>query len=195
MFAESLVEKIVDFGNQLLFEDRSTYVCILVLSKRPKHTFSYRYVENYSQWLDSSSDEGRTLPSLLQQYSEKAWILPANDLEAGLLEKLVINSQPLGDVVDVFNGLQTSAEDVFPITQWRSISPQLIEFTKSGHTWQIEKNITRPYLMNSRELVRSYLPVGEDALIIYPYKVASTGEVIYSTKRYARKLSSRLELP
>jgi type I restriction-modification system DNA methylase subunit len=180
ILSDEVVESITDFGNELLFEDRSTYVCLLVLSKRDKEQFTYRYIDDYTKWIDTSADNGQTLPSeMLKLYSDKAWILPADDLEAGLLKKLILNSKPLSKIIEVFNGLQTSAEDVFPIPHWSDVGNDIIEFEQSGRQWRIEKAITKPYLMDSRNLVKSYLEIGQDALIIYPYIISEDNEPVF----------------
>jgi len=183
-----LVSEVVDFGNELLFSGKSIYVCLLALSKSKHKSFSYRHVDDYKTWTMSPSDKGVTLPiTMVRNFGSDSWILPANDLEAAVLTKLYSNSHLLGDIATVFNGIQTSAEDVFPILKWATPKPGVISFNKDGTVWQVEESITKPYLTDSG-LVQSYLPVEYDALIIFPYEFNGSGEpVLISPVQMAKK--------
>ncbi|MDF2648664.1 MAG: adenine methyltransferase [Paenibacillus sp.] len=123
-------------------------------------------------------DKGMQLPStMLQSYGSSSWVLPVNDIESKILSTLVNNSVRLGDIADVINGIQTSAEDVFPITNWKEQAGQVI-FERGGSHGAVEKNLTRPYLMDSTAKVWSYLPIEADALIIFPYEYGAKGEAV-----------------
>jgi len=176
--SNGLVAELVDFGNELLFEGKSNYVCLLVLSNLKKESFWYRHVNNYTAWLASPADKGVSLSmSLLRQFGGSSWILPANDTEAKVLSTLYLNSVRLGDITDVANGIQTSAEDVFPISSWTEHGNRL-RFSNEGTTWEVEKEITKLYLMDSESRVKSYLPVEADARLIFPYEYGASEEAI-----------------
>ena len=171
-----VVSDIVDFGNELVFQGKSTYVCILVLSKSGMDKFTYRH-NKYSEFLLNPSEKGFTLSSnLLSTFGSKAWILPSSTEEAVVLEKLTANSIPLSDIADVSNGIQTSANDVFLITQFQD-KGEYIEFLKNGAHWKIEKKITKPYIDNSERVV-SYQPLTADARVLFPYERSSNGFLI-----------------
>ncbi|MDR0269856.1 Eco57I restriction-modification methylase domain-containing protein [Paenibacillus sp.] len=175
-----LVTEIVDFGNEMLFEDKSTYVCLLIVSSsdRPKDIFWYRNVHRYSDWLTDPSNKGMQLPyNLLTNARESSWVLPADDIEARILSTLITNSVKLKDVADILNGIQTSAEDVFPINQWVEANGY-ITFQRQGMNWTIEKAITKPYLMDSTKNVKSYKHVQADALILFPYEYGANNQEI-----------------
>lgn len=175
---QSLIHDITDFGNELLFEDKSIYVCVLILSRVQQPNFEYTFVYNNSAWQSTAKEPGISLPTqTLINFDGAAWVLPSNNLESRILNALYANSISLGDnVADVVNGIQTSAEDVFPIDTWQD-NGQTITFQKDGRQWTIEKAITRPYLMDSSQVV-SYKPVLADALIIFPYEYNQKGEAV-----------------
>ena len=132
LVTQGLVAEVIDFGNELLFAGKSTYICLLILSRSTKSSVWYRNVHDYKKWLLNPGDKGMSLPSaLLQQYGSAPWVLPANMTEARVLSKLVSNSIKLGKFADVINGIQSSAEDVYPITHWLERSG-LIHFEVDG---------------------------------------------------------------
>lgn len=164
-----LVAEIVNFGNELLFEGKSSYICLLVLTKDGTDQFAYRSVNSYRDFTLTPHDKGFILPSaLLNTVGSNAWILPSSNEEAFILEKLIANSRPLSEVIDVKNGIQTSANDVFLIPQFIEGS-NFITFNKNGREWKIEKDITRLYISDSSRVI-SYQPIVADARIIFPYE-------------------------
>lgn len=176
---QELVTEIVDFGNELLFEDRSTYVCLLIASKidGTKDRFWFNDVHSYNHWLRDPSNRGMELPyGLLTSAGESSWVLPADTIEARVLSTLTANSVKLKDIAEVANGIQTSAEDVFPIDQWTEANGY-ITFQRQGRNWTIERAITRPYLMDSSN-IKSYKRIQADALIIFPYEYGANNEAI-----------------
>lgn len=180
------VAEIVNFGNELIFEGKSTYVCLLVLSNSVKETFYFRNVNDYSVWLTEPSLKGRTLPSaMIQSFGGSSWVLPANDIEAAVLAKLYTNSVHLGKVADVKNGIQTSAENVFPISEYTETAG-VVQFTRGELTWNIESSLLKPYLMDS-SLIKSYLPITGDARIIFPYEFGDNGEPIFISPQDMRR--------
>lgn len=173
-----LLTELVDFGNELLFEGKSTYVCLLVLSKSDNQTFHYRRVDNFSQWLQSPALKGSQLPyNFINKQPEASWILPATPNEASVLAILNRNSYRMADVAEILNGIQTSADKIYAINTWTESNGH-IQFIRDGFTWSIEKSLTKPYLMDSKEKVHSYRTVEPDALVIFPYTYGLNREAI-----------------
>jgi len=169
-----MVSEIVDFGNEKLFEGKSAYVCMLILTKDGTDQFTYRHVNSYQNFLAAPKEKGLILPStLLNTFGSNAWVLPSSNEEASVLAKLTANSIPLSNLADVANGIQTSANDVFLIPQFVE-KENFIEFKKGDTLWEIEKAITRPFINDSGRVV-SYQPIEADALMIFPYELSSSG--------------------
>jgi hypothetical protein len=175
---KDLVAEIVDFGNESLFEGRSTYVCLLVLSKAPKEAFWYRRVDNYGTWISNPGGKGMRLDvGLVRKFGAGSWILPSTAAESAVLSELYADSVRLGEIADVVNGIQTSAEDVFPIRGWTE-SRGKVRFKHAGQMWLVEKSLTKPYLMDSASRVNSYAAIEADALVIFPYEYGENGEAV-----------------
>ncbi|HIC45650.1 Eco57I restriction-modification methylase domain-containing protein [Methylophaga sp.] len=168
------VSQLVDFGNEKIFDGKSAYVCLLILSKDGVTDFHYRYVNDYQRFLLSPQELGFSLPTdLIRNVGGNAWVLPNDQEEAFVLGRLTKNSTPLSELIDVKNGIQTSANDVFLIEDY-SINGDYIDFVKDDISWSIERSITRPYVSKSSGVI-SYLPINADALMIFPYEMSERG--------------------
>ena len=176
--SQGLLAELINFGNEWVFEGKSNYVCMLILSKVNKGHFWYSYVDEYSTWLMSPTNKGVKLDhSRILAFSENPWILPSNENENKILSKLYSNSIPLGDVAKISNGIQTSQEEIFSVSDW-SEQGQIIQFTKNGRVWAIEKGITKPYLSDSESRVWSFLQIQADRLLIFPYEYSGDNTAI-----------------
>lgn len=167
--------EIVDFGNEKLFEGKSAYTCILVLTKTKQSFFYYRYISKTPEFLIHSNVKGyKSSIKRIKRWQSEPWILTQNVSEKTLVRKLHKSRLKLSDICDIANGIQTSANDVFLITDFKDLGATIQfkkkdEATKQVKTWEIEKAITRPYVKDSRAL-SSYSEVKSDALVIFPYK-------------------------
>lgn len=182
-----LAAEIVDFGNELVFNGRSIYVCLLVLSNSGVDTFSHRTIGSYQDFLSTSHDRGLLLPSsLLAAFGHHPWVLPSSSEEAAILEKLMQNCVQLSDIATVTNGIQTSKNSVFVLADFVG-QGQLIAFDKGNTHWKIEKAITRPFIDDSR-IVKSYQAVEADARVIFPYELSRSGRTtLISPERLRRE--------
>lgn len=172
--SKGLVMEIVDFGNELVFAGKSTYVCMLILTKKDHDIFLYKKLDSYETWRAAPKDKGLKLPyNIIKQLGSSPWILPANNEEAQKLYALYKNSVKMSEIATIFNGLQTSAEPIYSITEWEDCGDK-ISFIKDNIKWTIEKTITKPYLLNSGR-VKSYTIIEADGLIIYPYQQDASG--------------------
>ena len=166
------ISEIVNFGSNLVFEERSTYISLLMIDKKIHNNFFYRYISEYEDFQSDPTKLGiETTLSLISD--DSPWVIPSNNTEKTILEALVENSMKLGDMCTVFNGLQTSAEDVFAISDYTTVGNE-IHFTKNDIDYKVEASITRPYLMNSKKVI-SYSELKKDGLAIFPYTFNAEG--------------------
>ncbi|MFF2088179.1 Eco57I restriction-modification methylase domain-containing protein [Nocardia sp. NPDC058176] len=165
---------LTNFRHVTVFEGKSVYVCALVLqADAAGKPLTYAEPESFEEFA-LGRYEGVKLPaSALPSDSEGPWVLPANPTEKKVFDALFADSIPLAEVFDVRNGVQTSRNSVYILTNVTA-KGDYVEFTKpdpktkQSRHWKIEKAVTRPYIDDSR-LVRSRRYVRPDSLIIYPY--------------------------
>jgi type I restriction-modification system DNA methylase subunit len=173
----SYVSQIVNFGNLHIFDKNSAYVCMLILRKDGSDTFKFRYINSFQEFLQTPQETGYSQErSIINTFRENPWVLPGNENEALVLRKLKLNSIPISRLVKIKNGIQTSANDIFLITNYID-EGDYIRFEKKGVHWKIEKSITRPYINDSSRVI-SYQPIQADSLMIFPYQYSSNGSPV-----------------
>lgn len=176
--SDCVMSHFIDFGNAQLFEGRTTYVCLLFLYKpQPSEaitdTFSYELVASPKQWVARQTQ--MTMPiSLPRDYvaGEASWVLPNTPEELKLLEALATDTVPLGGVVDVFNGIQTSRNAVYVIKNAVDDGGDTVSFTREGVTWEVEKGILKPFFEAANGApLKSYFPLPSAVPLIFPYRL------------------------
>jgi hypothetical protein len=155
------IEEITDFGDLPVFENATTYPCILRISNRKPHfspnvtqvktlefTSLHEYVEANGNRLDQS------------KFSDDGWSLANTEIQT-VFEKLNTNSIPLSQYVDgkIYRGILTGLNEAFVIdaqTRERLIS----EDPKSAQ-------IIKPFLIG-RDIKRYQPPESLRFLILMP---------------------------
>lgn len=175
------LKSITSFGAHQVFEDKSTYTCILILQKKENKEFSYSEVNEITEWRTRHEDEH--IVSLRNSFdiSENTWVL-CTDKHKRLLDKIRLHSKPLGEIVGedyIFNGIQTSANKVYvfmPVIQDRN-TYTFKAF--NGHTYQIEKAVTKPYFKTSQGVksLNTYRTFTPNARVVFPYKRGKKGKL------------------
>lgn len=102
----------------------------------------------------------------------RPWVLPATSHERAVLQAICRRSVPLGDIAEVRNGIQTSANRIFVIRDFRRLKHG-IEFAQAGITWTIEAAAARPYLDDSSRLT-TFHELRADAVVVFPYQTATS---------------------
>ncbi|CAB3915397.1 Type IIS restriction enzyme Eco57I [Achromobacter animicus] len=167
------IREVLDFGNEALFAGKSAYVCILVLQPGVAQ-FSYRNVHNQAEFEMDPAGKGYTQSAaVLTAFGGSAWVLPGTPQEQTVLTMLHANSRKLGGLVDIKNGVQTSKNNVFIISNYTATGAT-VSFQKEGVQWVVEKALTRPYVADSGQ-VRSFCELAADALVIFPYSAGPNG--------------------
>lgn len=167
------LSQIVNFGSEKLFDGKSAYVCLLVLTKTGSDSFEYRFVNSTEDFLLRPDFLGLKLKEeFVRKAGSNPWVLPSSDAEMDVLTKLNIKATPLSDIAVIQNGIQTSANPVFLIENYDDLGTH-ISFEKNGKVWVIEKLITRPHVNDSSSLI-SYKTIVADALVIFPYTVVNS---------------------
>lgn len=173
---ETQVTRLVDFGNTQMFQGRTTYTCLLYFTKSQPDAeeipLVYETIHTPQDWLRQYAPNAAAM-QLPRRYvsGEHAWILPGTPEELDLLQALSANTVLLGDVTDIFNGIQTSRNSVYVLTGWQDDGADTISFLHQDHMWQIEKAILKPFYEGRVAELRSFYPLPETAWIIYPYHI------------------------
>ena len=173
--SNSSVKKILHFGSHQVFENRSTYTCILVLSKQGYEEFQIGFVQDWNRFLFNHDTECSTYPAAY--ISGQPWsFLPQNIVAH--LEEISQSCVSLSTLVDIFVGVQTSADQIYIIHADREDENFIYSYDRQGREFQIEKGILRKSIYDT-QLV-SYEKIEANSYIIFPYKAVNGRPVLYS---------------
>lgn len=175
VYLSKKIAKIDDFGSLQLFSSKTIYSSIIkcinktedceyaVVDKNPETLWAGK-VSNYSIIPNSS-------------LSEKPWLLLSDLSLMKLMDRIKNRCVELGSVVDIFNGIQTSAEQ--PPVYWFGADEIETETSSSyvinkfGKRYEIEKGILKPYFKptkQSQKGLTTYSFFETDKKIIFPYE-------------------------
>lgn len=175
------LKSITSFGAHQVFEDKSTYTCIIVLQKRGSEEFFYNEVDNLRGWFVRDEKEENLCRKKASDLSEETWILCTNRHKV-LLDKLMLHSKPLGEIVGsdyIFNGIQTSANRVYVFTPTGEEEETYTFKAFNGQSYQIEKAITKPYFRTAQgaDALNTYRTFAPNARVIFPYIRGGNGNL------------------
>lgn len=174
------VQKILHFGTHQVFRDRSTYTCILVLSKQANVTFEIGFVQNWNRFLFDHNAECLQYPSAY--LSRQPWsFLPQNIVAH--LERISTSCVPLSSLVDIFVGVQTSADQIYIIHADREDETYIYSHDRQNREFRIEKAILKKSIYDT-QLAR-YEKIIANSYIIFPYKEVNGRPVLYSLAEMA----------
>lgn len=180
---ELLIDKeylhsIVSFGANQVFADKTTYTCLLILNKKPQKTFQYAEVRSLKSWKVREPEAAKYGTKKTDELDSEVWVLVPPELN-NAYNKIVSQSVKLNDLVgseNIFNGIQTSANEVYIFTPTKEAKKHFY-FTKKGVDYKIEKEITKPYFQTSsgEDNLYTYRTFKPNARVIYPYEPTKTG--------------------
>lgn len=170
---------IMSFGANQVFSDKTTYTCLLILTGTPQDTFEFGEVRSLNSWKLRKPDAVKFDTKKTADLDSEVWVLvPPNLIPAH--KKILAQSSRLADIVDeenIFNGIQTSANDVLIFTPEDVNDPNYYHFTKKRVKYKIEKSFTRSYYKTNRgqDNLNTYREFKPNALVIYPYTNTPSG--------------------
>ena len=167
--AGSHLDTIVHFGDQQVFAGATTYTCLLFLDKAGQKQFRFVQAHDLGGWrLGEEQLEGAVAA---EQAGASEWNFVVGR-SADLFQRLSEMPVKLGDVADMFVGLQTSADTIFLFKEFRTTSSSITEvFSKQLDRWvSIETDILKS-VIRSGSIGRYWAT--PTALVLYPYELIS----------------------
>jgi hypothetical protein len=172
------IKQIISFGANQVFQDKTTYTCLLIVNKAEHETFEFFEVKDFTEWKvrDFSKSDFDNVKT--GDLANEVWVLvPAYLKEA--YKKINQKSITLGELIgeeNIFNGIQTSANKIYihrPIKE----DKKYYYFEQGDKNWKIEKGVTRPYFQTSsgNDNLYTYRLFQPNSFVIYPYKKTKKG--------------------
>lgn len=171
------LEKVVSFGNNLIFKQASTYTGIFLFRKTPNEEFYYYEFPDLpnleiSPQLQSLKHDNFTTYSI-RELTSQPWTL--TNLASGSL-LTVLRHQPttLGEVTDeILVGVQSGIDDVHILRAYgQPKNGRLTLYSERANTdIEIEAGLVKPFLMG--EDVHRYQEPVYSHYVIYPYRLVA----------------------
>lgn len=176
------ITQIDDFGDMQLFPDKTIYSCIMTVCKEMSEKVRYSSVTSLTNLWAGEKQEYITIDN--SALDETPWRLSTDIEFMKIIEKVEKNGKPLGHVVNIFNGIQTSAERPEPVywfgkEEIASETDKEIIVNKFNKEYHIEKNILKPFFKPTKadeKGMGTYSLLKTDKRIIFPYN--SDGSLI-----------------
>ena len=173
---EGYLSSIVSFGAIQVFNDKTTYTCLLVLNKKQQQTFQYAEVKDLKSWKVKEPDSIVYEKQNINSLDNDVWVLIPRDLKP-VYKNILSQSVKLGDLLgdkNITNGIQTSKNPLYIITPDKT-DAAYIYFNIKGKSWKIEKSLTRKYYQTppskkAKEKFNTYKFLEPNAYVIFPYK-------------------------
>lgn len=174
------INKLISFGSHQVFQDKTTYTCLLTLKKQESTGFEYLEVKNLSDWKIRHIKDDEFDSIDFAELEDDGWVLVATYLKE-TYQKINDQSVSLGELIgeeNIYNGIQTSANNIYIHTATGE-DERYFHFKKDGTDWTIEKDLTRPYFKTSTGVdnLNTYRPLKPNSFVIYPYQKTEEGHI------------------
>lgn len=170
--------ELVSFGANQVFSGKTTYTCLLILTKQENTIFKYQEINNLTKWrnrLDSDEVTEREEETI----GADTWALLPEKFDS-LFTKIYRSGYSLEEAVgsdNIFNGIQTSANKTY-IFKPTAETQTTYSFKRNNTTWEIEKSLTKPYFQTDKNLgLSSFHSFSPNARVIFPYLKDSNGKL------------------
>jgi adenine-specific DNA methylase len=168
---QKALSEIIDFGHAQVFENATTYSCLLFLSAAPTENVSYAEVAPSTQ-LPIAQIPFRAIDS--STLTSKPWLF-STMAENGLAEKLMRNSVALGDLpARIGRGSSSGADAVYILRQEKKSLT-----TREGNETTVESDILRVPIYATDFSRYSFQPQSGEK-IIFPYEVTANGYQLFN---------------
>lgn len=180
---KQLLNQIVRFGAEQVFDNPTTYTCLLFLSMQQKKDFEFIEISSLKNLTDtmdgiSSKKELKNVKRARLDFPEATeWNFQLGNV-GKILEKIKKQPQKLGDVVEkIFQGIATSADNIYVLKKIEEKEKTILLFSNSlQKEVEIEKGFLRPFLMGKD--VHRYEQTLPKNYVIFPYKVSAKAELM-----------------
>lgn len=172
------LSELASFGANQVFDGKTTYTCLLILSKQDNHNFKYEEISNISRWR-RRTELNVVTERQAESISSDTWALFPEEFDS-LFDKIHRDGYTLSDAVgsdNIFNGIQTSANKTY-IFQPLEETETTYLFKRNDTIWEIEKSLTKPYFKTVKNYgLSSYNSFRPNARVIFPYFKDKNGKL------------------
>ena len=109
------VEQIISFGANQIFQDKTTYTCLLILKKTEQEHLNYLEVQSLKDWKTRNIASHNYDSVEFAKLDDDGWILVPGNLKP-IFESIAGQSETLELLIgseNIYNGIQTSANNIY----------------------------------------------------------------------------------
>jgi len=160
------LSQVVHFADQQVFPGATTYTCLLFLDKAGTEQCWFRLADDLEKWTAVQLARNAHIPA--HSITGAEWNFHAKD-GARLFRKLQLMPVKLGDIADIFVGLQTSADPVFIFKDIPSLKGKTISVRskEQDEILSLETDLLKP-VVRSGHIGRYYAYA--TAAVLFPYE-------------------------
>ncbi|MCD9550645.1 N-6 DNA methylase [Photobacterium carnosum] len=179
----NLLKKITNFGSIHIFKGKAlNYTCILELSKNKENKIISSKVSNLDNWIQNKESIINTYSAT--SFTDQPWVFPDENISRILQKCITKKTYKLGDIANIFVGLQTSADNIYVIKENRNDN-DFIYFEKDGKEYKIEKEILKPFIIDVQ--LNNFKQPTHNSWLIYPYFLDKNTTKVYSELKLSEK--------
>jgi hypothetical protein len=170
------IQQIISFGANQVFQNKTTYTCLLILKKEKLEQFKYLEVNSLKNWKTRSIGKENFDDFKIDSLEADGWVLYPKELKP-IYDNIISQSSTLSDLLgekSITNGIQTSKNPLYIITPDK-IDKRYAHFKIKGKDWKVEKEALRPYYKTptnrkSKERFSTYRFLEPNSYVIFPYQ-------------------------
>jgi|TARA_A100001391_G_scaffold205104_1_gene203499 hypothetical protein len=166
--------ELVDFTDQQVFKDATTYTTLLFMSKNRNTKFYHTEVKELHTWRLEPGAGRKQFPA--NTLSSDLWVVVHDDKERALYERLkgLRGTKPLSSIIqNIGQGIRTSRNQVYVL---HDVTEHPTEATVEGHSVELDKRVTVNLPLAKRFLdgkaAKAYSLSAPGQAVIVPYTVA-----------------------
>lgn len=160
------LRQVVHFGDEQIFPGATNYVCLLFLDKGGAEQCRWIPVDDLPAWLSDGAANETAIAS--NRFTTAEWNFTAGK-GASLFERLQRMPVKLGEIAEMFVGLQTSADTVFLFKAGIRIQGALAQVWSKelNREVEVERALLKPVIRSGR--IGRYWAT-QTAWVLFPYK-------------------------
>ncbi len=179
------LNQIVRFGSEQVFEEATTYTCLLFLSAQPSEHFDLIEVKTLERADEMFSAVRKREP--YEDYAFQRFPVPTStnwDFSIGasgqVFDRLLQHKTTLGKITrKIFQGIPTGADKIFVLSVRSSGKETLRCYSKQlDEEVEIERGLAKPFLMGKD--VHRYEPIDAGNIVLFPYDISGDKPRLYT---------------
>lgn len=170
--SEKNLNKIIDFSSTNIFEGRTTYVAIIILSKEKNNSIEYLKIHDEPLKIKTLFENNMKINTdhiSYEMLNKNGWNMDNFELQ-NLRKKLADKYGTIKDIerINIKDGIQALWKKIYHITNYEIVDDYIIGKNGFDEVVKVEKSITRPVIYNQE--FYAFKEIKPSAFCIFPYK-------------------------